>query len=111
MYMKKVITMGLASVALFVLMTGCGQSVPGISSKSSFDECGDINKKLIEVDQYLINVEKTSAFHLEEAAVALENPRISTSNNKKDMLKDAKRKKSALLADSQKLGCQPYTQK
>ncbi len=109
--MKRIITMGLASVTLFVLMTGCGQSVPGVSSKSSFDECGDINKKLIEVDQYLMNVEKTSAFHLEEAAVALENPKISTSNNKKDMLKDAKRKKSALLADSQKHGCQPHTKK
>lgn len=109
--MKKQITMGLASVTLLVLMTGCGQSVPELSSKSSFDECGDINKKLIEVDQFLINVDKTSAFHLEEAAHALENPRISTSNNKKEMLKDAKRKKAGLLEEQRKEGCKPQTKK
>ncbi len=109
--MKRIITMGLASVTLFVLMTGCGQSVPGVSSKSSFDECGDIDKKLIAVDQYLINVDKTSAFHLEEAAHALENPRISTSNNKKDMLKDANRKKTKLLEEQRKLGCKPQVKK
>ena len=107
--MKKLITMGLTSVTLLALMTGCGQSVPGVSSKSSFDECGDIDKKLIAVDQYLINVDKTSAFHLEEAAHALENPRVSTSNNKKDMLKDGNRKKAKLLEEQRKLGCKPQT--
>jgi len=109
--MKKLITMGLASVTLLALMTGCGQSVPGVGSKSSFDECGDIDKKLIQVDQFLINVDKTSAFHIEEAAVALENPRVSTSNNKKEMLKDGKRKKAKLLEEQRKLGCKPQTKK
>jgi hypothetical protein len=109
--MKKLITIGLASVTLFALMTGCGQSVPGVSSKSNFDECGDINKKLIQVDQFLINVDNTSAFHLEEAAYALENPRVSTSNNKKEMLKDGNRKKAKLLEEQRKLGCKPQTKK
>ena len=109
--MKKLITMGLASVTLLALMTGCGQSVPGVGNKSNFDECGDIDKKLTQVDQFLINVDKTSAFHIEEAAVALENPRVSTSNNKKEMLKDGKRKKAKLLEEQRKLGCKPQTKK
>ena len=109
--MKRIITMGLASVTLLALMTGCGQNVSGVSSKSSFDECGDINNKLIAVDQFLINVDKTSAFHLEEAGHALENPRVSTSNNKKEMLKDGNRKKAKLLEEQRKLGCKPQTKK
>jgi len=109
--MKKVITKGLASVSLMILIDGCGQSVPEISSSTKFNECADINKKLIQVDAFLAKVEGMSAFHLEEVAVALQNPKISTNNNKKDMLKDANRKKSALLADSQKYGCEPYKKK
>ena len=109
--MKRVISIGLASVTLLALMTGCGQSVPELSSKTSFDECGDINKKLTNVDQFIVDVDKTSAFHLEEAGYALENPRVSTSNNKKVMLKDANRKKAKLLEEQQKLGCKPQTKK
>ena len=109
--MKRVISIGLASATLFVLMTGCGQSVPELSSKTSFDECGDINKKLTNVDQFIVDVDKTSAFHLEEAGYALDNPRVSTSNNKKVMLKDANRKKAKLLEEQQKLGCKPQTKK
>lgn len=106
--MKKVIAGSLASILAMILMGGCGQSVPGISSGTNFNECTDINKKLIQVDEYIIKVDSMSAFHLEEAALAFQNPKISTSNNKKDMLKDANRKKAALLADSQKHGCAPY---
>lgn len=106
--MKKVITGSLASLSLMIFMAGCGQSVPGISSSTKFNECATINKKLIQVDDYIVRVDRISAFHLEEAALALQNPKISTSNNKKDMLKDANRKKEALLADSQKYGCEPY---
>jgi len=106
--MKKVIAGSLASISLMILIAGCGQTVPGISSNTKFNECATINKKLIQVDEYIVKVDSMSAFHLEEAALAFENPKISTSNNKKDMLKDANRKKEALLADSQKYGCEPY---
>ena len=106
--MKKVITRGIASVSLMIFIAGCGQSVPGISSSTKFNECADINKKLIQVDEYIVKVDQMSAFHLEEAALALQNPKISTSNHKKDMLKDANRKKTNLLAESQKYGCEPY---
>ena len=105
--MNKVMS-GVATIMFLAVLTGCGQTVPGVQSKSSFDECADINKKLLQTDEYIMKVERTSAFHLDEAAVALENPRMSTSNNKKDMLKDANRRKSKLLADSQTYGCKPY---
>ncbi len=106
--MNTIMKTGLATVTFLVVLTGCGQSVPGIQSKSSFNECTDINKKLLQTDEFIEKVERTSAFHLDEAAVALQNPRVSTSNNKKDMLKDANRRKAKLLADSQTYGCKPY---
>ena len=106
--MKKYIVSGVLGLSLLGLLTGCGQTVPGMQSKSSFDECADINKKLLQTDEYITNVERTSAFHLDEAALALQNPRMSTSNNKKDMLKDANRRKTKLLSDSQTYGCKPY---
>jgi hypothetical protein len=85
--MKKIIIGGLASISVMIFMVGCGQTVPGISSNTNFNECADINKKLIQVDEYITKVDKMSAFHLEEAALAFQNPKISTSNNKKDILK------------------------
>ena len=109
--MKKVMMSGLLSVSVMILISGCGQSVAEVSSSTQFNECADINKKLMQVDEYIIKVERTSAFHLEEAALALENPKISTSNRKKNMLRDADRKKKKLLADSQKYGCTPYKKK
>ncbi len=109
--MKQMIIKTAAAAGMLAALTGCGQSVPGIGTKTQFKECAGINKKLLQVDDFLARVEGMSAFHLEEAAVALQNPKISTSNNKKDMLKDANRKKSALLADSKKYGCAPYKKK
>ena len=106
--MKKIITKGLASVSLMLFMAGCGQTVPGINTGTDVSECANINKKLLKIDEYIVRVNSISAFHMEEAALALNNPQISTSNNKKDMLKDAGRKRTKLLSDSQKYGCQPY---
>ena len=107
--MIKTITMGLSALSLAVLMTGCGQNIPVVvNNMSNADQCDAYNKQLFKVDQYLVTVEKTSAFHLEEAAVALENPQISTSNNKKDMLRDAKRRRTNILADMKTSGCEVY---
>lgn len=101
----------MAAFSALFIMTGCGQSVPGVSSSTDFNECASINKKLLQVDEYIARVSAMSAFHLEEAAIAIPNLQISTSNNKKDMLKDANRKKAELLAKSQTHGCQPYKKK
>lgn len=107
--MKKTITMGLTSIAVFAVMTGCGQSVPGLNTKTDFDECATINKKLIKVDNFITKVNSMSAFHLEEAATAIPKTEITTSNNKKTMLKDANRKKAELLEEQQRNGCKPQT--
>jgi len=106
--MKKIITGSLVSVSLMMLMSGCGQSIPGMNTKTQFNECATINKKLKEVDLFTAKVNSMSAFHLEEAASAIPKTEITTSNNKKTMLKDAARKKRSLLAESQKYGCAPY---
>ncbi len=109
MNMIKIVTMGLSALSLAVVMTGCGQNVPIIvNNMNNEDKCDAHNRQLLKVDQYLVTVEKTSAFHLEEAAVALENPQISTSNNKKDMLRDANRRRTNILADMKIHGCESY---
>ena len=89
-----------------VLMSGCtNQTAPVVSSVDKTEECMNINKKLIKIDRFLTVVNNTSAFHLEEAAAALESPGITESNNKKQMLRDGNKKKTALLDEQEKLGC------
>ena len=107
--MQKIILGSLASLSVMVLMTGCGQNVPlAVNNMNNEDQCDAYTRQLIQVDQYIETVTKTSAFHLEEAAVALEKPQISTSNNKKDMLKDANRRKADILANMKTSGCESY---
>ena len=109
MNMIKTVTMGLSALSLAVLMTGCGQNVPVVvNNMSNADKCDTYNQQLYKVDQYIETVERTSAFHLEEAAVALENPQISTSNNKKDMLRDANKRKIDILENMKTYGCKLY---
>ena len=107
--MKRTIALTLSSLTIATLMTGCGQNVPAaVNMMNNEDKCDAYNRQLLQVDQYLETVTKTSAFHLEEAAVALQKPQISTSNNKKDMLKDAKRRKADILVNMKTNGCKLY---
>ena len=76
-----------------------------VLSTSSSDNCVDIDEKLIQVYEFMIMLNNTSAFHLEEKASALLVPGITVSNNKKKMLRDAKKKRTELLAERQKYGC------
>jgi hypothetical protein len=80
-------------------------SKPALSS----DTCDAINEELIKLYEFMIMVNNTSAFHLEEKAAALSVPEITKSTNKKKMLKDAEKKQAALLAEQQKYGCQTST--
>jgi hypothetical protein len=80
-------------------------SKPVLSTTSS-DSCAAIDKKLIKLYEFMIMVNNTSAFHLEEKASALSVPGITVSNNKKKMLRDAKKKRAKLLAERQKYGCE-----
>ena len=69
------------------------------------DSCDAIDKKLMKLDAFTTMVNHTSAFHLEEKATALPVPGITVSNNKKQMLRDAKKKEGELLQERQKQGC------
>ena len=80
-------------------------AVIGSPSLSS-DPCTAIDKKLIRLDAFTTMVNNTSAFHLEEKAEALSVPGITVSNNKKKMLRDAKKKHAKLLKERQKYGCE-----
>ncbi len=110
--MKQTLLLTISSIAMATLMTSCtGQVTDKMASigKStlSTDRCTAIDKKLIRLDEFTIMVNSTSAFHLEEKAIALLTPGVTVSNNKEQMLKDAKKKYAELSSERQKLGCQP----
>jgi hypothetical protein len=71
----------------------------------SSDSCAFIDKKIMKLDRFTTMVNNTSAFHLEEKASALQVPGITVSNNKKQMLKDAKKKYAEYAAERQKYDC------
>jgi hypothetical protein len=75
------------------------------SALSSAEDCAALDKELIKLDEFMIMVNNTSAFHLEEKAQAMPVPGITVSNNKKKMLRDAGRKRAELLAEREKQGC------
>jgi hypothetical protein len=107
--MKKILLYTLASLSVATFMTACGQNIPYINTDTE-EECQTINKKLVKVDTFTKMVNETSAFHLEEAADAVTTPGITASNNKKKMLRDAKKRKTELQAEQQKLGCETVAQ-
>ena len=83
-------------------------SIPATENTSySSEECADINKELLELDQFTTMVNNTSAFHLEEKMSALPSPGFTVSTNKKKMLRDAEKKRNKLLAEHRKAGCKP----
>ncbi len=102
--MKKTLLITLSSLAVATFITGCGQSLPYVNSNIE-EECATISKNLVKVEQFTKTVKNTSAFHLEEAAVAMQVPKISVSNNKRQMLRDAAKKKAQLEKEHQKFGC------
>jgi len=72
----------------------------------SSDSCTAIDKKIIKLDRFTTMVNNTSAFHLEEKVSALPVPGITVSNNKKQMLRDAKKKYAEYAAERQKYDCE-----
>jgi len=71
----------------------------------SSDSCAAIDKKIMKLNRFTTMVNNTSAFHLEEKAAALPVPGITVSNNKKKMLRDAKKKYAEYAAERQKYDC------
>ena len=107
--MKHTILFTLSSLVITVFMAGCSSQIataPGLSSSDREVECANIDKKLRKVDKFLTILDNTSAFHLAEADLAMQVPSITESNNKPRMIKDANQRKSELLAEHQKLGCE-----
>lgn len=109
--MKQTLLLALSSFAIATLMTACTSQMPFVDTNADTDtgkqekECISIDKKLIKVDKFIAVVKDTSAFHLEEVAAAIPTPGITVSNNKKQMLRDANRKKVELMKEHQRLGC------
>jgi len=103
--MKKACLITLSTLTFSTLFTACGQvTVPhNIDTEA---ECLTVQRNLYKVEKFTTMVEHTSAFHLEEAAVAMNVPKISTSNNKRQMLRDAAKRKRALEAEQKELGCE-----
>lgn len=108
-YMKHTFLLTLSSFMVIALLAGCaGQMASvGLSSSNKEKECIDIDRKLVKVDQFLEVVNNQSAFHLDELAYTIPAPTITVSNNKTRMLKDGNKKRSDLLAEREKLGCEP----
>lgn len=102
--MKHTLLLTFTAFSITVFMTAC--SSKGDTVTVDKDACTDINKKLVKVDRFLDLVNNTSAFHLEEASDAITAPGITSSNNKAQMLRDGNKKKSELLAEHQKFGCE-----
>lgn len=117
--MKQRLLLTLSFLSMAAFMTACsGQMASsvglspgevadsvGLSPDDKEEQCMLLDKKLMQVDNFLIVVNKTSAFHLEEAATAIPTPGITVSNNKRQMLKDGNKRKAKLEAEYQKLEC------
>jgi hypothetical protein len=103
-FMKKTLLSILAALSLSSFMSGCGQTIPYINENSE-GECATLNKELLEVDEFITTVKSKSAFHLEEAALAYDKPKITHSNNKSQMLRDAEKKRDSIVDKQTKLGC------
>lgn len=106
--MKKIPMYILGSLFVALFMTACGQSISYVNINTEA-ECQTINKKLLKVDKFTKMVNETRSFHLEEAAAALTTPGITRSNNKRQMLRDAEKRKAELEAEHKKFGCDVIT--
>ena len=108
--MKNKLLLTLVSLTTLSLMTGCNMKMPYTDTEESAvvgtsQECLNLEKKIMKIDRFTKVVENKSAFHLEEAAIAYEIPQVSVSNNKPEMLRDAAKKKAALVTEQEKLNC------
>jgi len=92
------------TIATFMIVCTSQMAVADYSIFSS-NSCVDIDKKIIKLDNFTTMVNNTSAFHLEEKAAVLSVPGITVSNNKKKMLKDAKKKYAEYAVERQKYDC------
>ena len=93
------------TIATFIIASTSQMAVADNTVFSS-DSCAAVDRKIMKLDRFTTMVNNTSAFHLEEKAAALTVPGITVSNNKKQMLRDAKKKYTEYAAERQKYDCE-----
>jgi len=105
--MRKIIfstTLTLSSILFLGACSGTTEHILANPYKMQ-KSCESLNRSLMKIDEYIAVVENSSAFHLEEAAVAYEIPGVTISNNKRHMLRDAKLYREQLNAKYINMKC------
>jgi predicted small secreted protein len=107
--MKRTIIIAASVVMMATLITGCGSmTMPsfGSSNKAGTEaECDNLAKKLVQVDEFIVQIEGTHASQVGDLVVALSDTRFTRSTNKRTMLKDANKKKANYLQEQNTLQC------
>ncbi len=112
--MKQTLLLTLSSLTVATLMSACSGKMSYVDTSAKTDvakqekECMAINEKLTKVDKFIATAQDISASSLEELAFALPSPDITQSNNKKRMLSDANKRRSELLKEHKRLGCEAF---
>lgn len=105
--MNKTLLFSTLALSSLIALTGCSGKTEVIAANpyKMQKDCESINKSLVKLEEYILRIENTSAFHLEEAAEAYEVPGVTISNNKKHMLKDARNYRDELIGKYEKMQC------
>jgi len=105
--MKKTLIMSLPVVGMF--MTGCNQTpdIPFVDSGEKSSECIVLDEKLVKVDQFTSKIRSLPASQVQPYLATLPSYWITSSVEKRIVLRDAARKKQQLLAEKQKMECPP----
>ena len=105
--MKQTFLFTLSFFTMATFMIACtSQMAVADNTIFSSDSCAAIDKKIMKLDRFTTMVNNTSAFHLEEKASVFLVPGITVSNNKKQMLRDAKKKYAEYATERQKYDCE-----
>ena len=105
--MNKTLLFSTLALSSLIALTGCSGKTEVIAANpyKMQKNCENIDQSLIKLEEYILRVENTSAFHLEEAAQAYEIPDVTRSTNKKVMLRDARNYRDELIGKYEKMQC------
>ncbi|MEA3455871.1 MAG: hypothetical protein U9R26_05140 [Campylobacterota bacterium] len=105
--MKKIVLFSALALPSLIALTGCSGKTEVVSANpyKMQKSCENMEQSLVKLEEYILRVENTSAFHLEEAAQAYEVPDVTTSTNKKQMLKDARNYRDELIGKYENKQC------
>ena len=105
--MKTTLLFSALAIPLLLALTGCSGKTEVIAANpyKMQKNCESMDKSLAKLEEYILRIENTSAFHLEEAAEAYEIPGVTVSNNKKQMLKDTRNYRDELTGKYENMKC------